>query len=507
MGVRLARVQRRESRQLKCGSQARIGTAELYFYHMESTSMKSSHNRFFWVVAAILALGSHGLETQAVAEMPAVEGGDQQAQTAETEAGAANGEGTPEGEATPNNAVAEKNLAAFDKVWETIQRSHWDPELGGVDWEAAREQLRPSLEAAADLATTRKAISQLLLRLGESHFGLIPAEFYERNAEASAGGGWSGITFRMLDGVPIVTLVAQGSPAANAGVPTGAEIKGIGDASITELTDLSEAGELDEAVAVQAIFSKIERALAGKLGEPVQVAMEDVDGERLTVEYVPTNPPGKVTKFGLLPEMVVDIETRMLADRVGYVRFTMFMDPSRLIGQIGEFIVEHPEMRGLIFDIRGNPGGIGGMAIGVSGWIAKEKQQSLGRMQTRTGELKFVFFKRPKSFTGPVAILVDDRSMSTAEIFPGGLQELGRCRIFGRRTPGMALPSIVEMLPNGDRFIHAIADYVLPSGTRLEGAGVKPDEVVTLDRRALAEGRDQDVEAATAWILQQSKSE
>jgi C-terminal processing protease CtpA/Prc len=65
---------------------------------------------------------------------------------------------------------------------------------------------------------------------------------------------------------------------------------------------------------------------------------------------------------------------------------------------------------------------------------------------------------------------------------------------------GQALPALFAKLPNGDVLIHAYGDFVTPDGTRLEGRGVIPDEVVPLERTHLLAGRDRPLEAALAWI-------
>ena len=65
----------------------------------------------------------------------------------------------------------------------------------------------------------------------------------------------------------------------------------------------------------------------------------------------------------------------------------------------------------------------------------------------------------------------------------------------------MALPSVVEVLPNGDKLQFAIADLTAPDGTRIEGRGVIPDEAVPLRREDLLAGRDADVDAAVTWLL------
>jgi carboxyl-terminal processing protease len=111
------------------------------------------------------------------------------------------------------------------------------------------------------------------------------------------------------------------------------------------------------------------------------------------------------------------------------------------------------------------------------------------------------------TYTQPVAILIDGASASTSEIFAGGMKDIGRARIFGTRSAGAALPSIIERLPNGDGFQYATASYVSEGGKPLEGAGVLPDVEVRHSRAALLAGRDEVVEAAVHWIRSQRKPE
>ena len=79
------------------------------------------------------------------------------------------------------------------------------------------------------------------------------------------------------------------------------------------------------------------------------------------------------------------------------------------------------------------------------------------------------------------------------------MQAIKRARVFGQVSMGQALPALFNKLPNGDVLIHAYGDFVAADGTRLEGRGVVPDEVVPLTRQALAAGRDSTMEAALRW--------
>jgi carboxyl-terminal processing protease len=85
-------------------------------------------------------------------------------------------------------------------------------------------------------------------------------------------------------------------------------------------------------------------------------------------------------------------------------------------------------------------------------------------------------------------------------VFAGGLQDLGRARVFGETSAGMALPAQAIELPNGDVLMHAVADFVTSKGTRMEGRGVIPDEVAVPTRAELLAGNDAALLAATNWI-------
>jgi len=120
----------------------------------------------------------------------------------------------------------------------------------------------------------------------------------------------------------------------------------------------------------------------------------------------------------------------------------------------------------------------------------------------RDYELKLTANPRVEGFRGKLAVLVDRRSMSTSEFFAGAVQAWGRGRIFGERSAGMALPSAVEKLPNGDALQFTTAGYVSASGKALEGNGVIPDVEIPLRQADLLAGRDAALAAALEWIQQ-----
>jgi hypothetical protein len=206
---------------------------------------------------------------------------------------------------------------------------------------------------------------------------------------------------------------------------------------------------------------------------------------------------GTLVRFGNLPEMRLVFESHALEDGTGYIRFNEFLDPASIMPKFQAAVKSFSKSPGIILDLRGNPGGIGIMAMGVAGFFVDKEGQKLGEMKTRDTTLKFVIFPRPEVYAGPLAILLDRYSASTTEILAGGLQDLGRARIFGTRSMGAALPSDIIRLPNGDGFQYAQASYTSVNGKTLEGNGVMPDVVVEQNAQT---DHDLVIEAANKWI-------
>src|SRR5205823_6055461 len=145
-----------------------------------------------------------------------------------------------------------------------------------------------------------------------------------------------------------------------------------------------------------------------------------------------------------------------LQHRVGFIGFNLWM--TAIDAPISAAIDRFRDADGLLVDLRGNPGGLAAMMSGLAGHLMTDADALIGRMQTR--QLQLEFHPNPRlstedgrrvlPFAGPVAILVDELTGSTSECFAGGLQSLGRARIFGRQTMGEALPAVTKRLPNGD---------------------------------------------------------
>jgi len=128
-------------------------------------------------------------------------------------------------------------LPTFDKAWELVRDTHFDPALNGVDWARVRDELRPRAAAAQSAAELRAVIQAMLDRLGQSHFVLLPSDAVPsgEGGQPADQSGAVGFDVRLLDDRIVVTRVEAGGPAESAGVAPGWIVQAIDGQPVTEL--------------------------------------------------------------------------------------------------------------------------------------------------------------------------------------------------------------------------------------------------------------------------------
>lgn len=162
-------------------------------------------------------------------------------------------------------------------------------------------------------------------------------------------------------------------------------------------------------------------------------------------------------------------------DDLLYIHFTAFTFDQ--VWKVKEAIQKNKEVRGMIIDLRNNAGGAGMLACGIALEFC-DQDYSLGTMTGPEMNLKFPVLAQPEPFQGPVVILVNQYSYSTAEILARGMQVEKEATIVGEPTQGLALPSLFIKLSDGSRFQYPIADFKDTTGQLLEAKGVIPDILV-----------------------------
>jgi len=401
-------------------------------------------------------------------------------------------------------------LASFDTAWTRVRDSYYDASMRGLNWVALRDSLRPLVERGDTRDDTRSAISTLLSRLGESHFGILPGEAMDAGAATSSDrAGDAGLELRFLDSALVVTRVDAGTPASRLGIRPGWVIEAIDTLRVLDaLRATSKVSAGARRFAFVRLTLNLNGRLTGPAGGTIRLVARDGKNARRELSVPLRETPGQVIEYGALPPLHVRFETQRLTSHagcVGVIRFNIFMTP--VMPQFEDAMTAMRPCTGVVLDLRGNLGGLGAMIMGMSGHFFA-LPETLGTMRLREATMRYVAnpIRVSRSgqvlqpYQGRVAILVDELSASTTEILAAAMQRLGRARVFGVPTAGQALPALLTRLPNGDRLMYVIGDFAGPGGGRIEGTGVIPDEATPLSQRALLAGRDDALETALNWI-------
>jgi carboxyl-terminal processing protease len=387
---------------------------------------------------------------------------------------------------------------SFNIVWRTVKEKHFDPTFGGVDWDSVREKYAPKVASAKSDMEFYGLLQQMLGELRQSHFAIIPPGAFIEDETSAPSNGTAGIDLKVIDGLAVITRIEPDSGAARAGLRTGFVIKQIDETTVEKAVERLSKSKESSALIQLRIARMLLARLNGKADTSVRVVYLDGKDQVHEAQITRTLLKGEIAPgFANFPPHYTEFEARRLEGGIGYIRFNIFALP--LMQKIRPAIRSMSDAPGIIIDLRGNPGGFGGMSNGMAG-LMETKQTSLGRMRMRTGYMNFAVYPQKNPFGGKVVILIDGGSASTSEIFAAGMQEIGRATVVGERSAGAALPSVFQKLPTGALFQYAFADFKTPKGTLIEGRGVTPDIEVKLSRAGLLMGRDSQLEAAIVHI-------
>jgi carboxyl-terminal processing protease len=205
-----------------------------------------------------------------------------------------------------------------------------------------------------------------------------------------------------------------------------------------------------------------------------------------------------------LTRRVVSTATRVtamrLASGVGYIRLNVWR--SQAHKNVRRVLGRFRSARGVIIDLRGNPGGEAEEVLETAGYFFTEKV-SFGRFISRSGRQIELFTDRDEQiYRGAVVILIDEASGSGSELFAEVMQEQGRARVVGRRSCGCVLGiSRFRKVEGGGELAVSELAYISPKGRKIEGEGVIPDETVALRLADLEENRDATLERAERLLL------
>jgi carboxyl-terminal processing protease len=291
-----------------------------------------------------------------------------------------------------------------------------------------------------------------MLRTLDPHSSFMPQDVYrEMQVETEGRFGGLGIEITVRDDVLTIVAPIEGTPAFRAGLQAGDQIVKIEGESTKEMS-------LIDAV----------KKLRGPEGTTVTISMfrkgftdpQDVTLTRAVIQ-------------------IKSVRWKKLPDDIGYVKLRSFQKTSTEELEEALQDLEEQRIRGLVLDLRNNPGGLLEQAISVSDEFLEAGKlivYTKGRLASQNMK---GFSKNERAHLGyPLAILVNGGSASASEIVAGALQDLGRATIIGSQSFGKGSVQTIIPLSDGSGLRLTTAKYYTPKGREINGKGITPDIMI-----------------------------
>jgi len=331
---------------------------------------------------------------------------------------------------TPSQALPLQELRTFTEILDRVKREYVEP----VD----------------DTKLLHNAIRGMLSGLDPHSTYLDVNEYKEMQISTSGKFGGLGIEVQMEDGFVKVVTPIDDTPAARAGLQSGDLIVKLDDHQVKGMT-LSEAVDM----------------MRGDPGTDI----------KLTVIRQGRDAPFIVTVTRDIIN-VVSVKSRMLEPGFGYLRITQFRsDATKDLREHMERLSKANQgpLKGLVLDLRNNPGGLLTAAVEVSDAFLDKGLVVYTQGRDATDRQNFNATAGDLLYGAPIVLLVNGGSASASEIVAGALQDNHRAVIIGTQTFGKGSVQTIVPLPAGDAIKLTTARYYTPSGRSIQAEGIIPD--------------------------------
>lgn len=319
----------------------------------------------------------------------------------------------------------EGKLNAIDSVLESFY-------FGDVDDETAKDNIYKAYLSSYGDKYTMYYTADEYKALKESTNG----KFYGIGAVCQLSGE---------GGVLLVDVYDNGA-GYQAGLRSGDRVVNVDGRDITDM-------ELSSAVAL----------IKGDKG--TSVTLEVIRGtERLTFSVVRDAVEAKTVSYTLLD------------NNIGYLSISQFEEVTTKQFKAAVEDLQSQGMKGLVIDIRNNPGGLLDTVVGMLKYMLPDGL--IVYTEDKQGNRKEYKGQDNDEFNLPLAVLVNGNSASASEIFAGAIQDYGKGTIIGTQTYGKGIVQTVKPLTDGSAIKFTIAKYFTPKGQDIHGKGVTPDMVV-----------------------------
>ena len=340
----------------------------------------------------------------------------------------------------------------YDDVWKIVNKKFYDPTNNSQDWARWRYRYDHKLKTVEDAYI---AIDTMLASLNDPYTRFLPPKEFSEETQSIRGSlKGIGTQIGLRDGELVIIAPLEDSPAERAGL--------LADDKILEIN-----GESTKGINVDAAADKIR----GEKGTTVNLLIQrkgvpnkiyTIIRDEIEVKSVSCKPP---------------IDTVVIPNDIQYIRLSSFISKNAST-EIETILNDCSNKKGIILDLRSNPGGLLTNAIYISDMLLKggvivstvDRDRYKTTTRARYGQVS----------EKPIVVLINKGSASASEILSGALKDNHRATIIGEQSFGKGLVQEINKLPDEAGMNITIQRYLTPSGQDINKKGITPDVVIEL---------------------------
>lgn len=289
-----------------------------------------------------------------------------------------------------------------------------------------------------------------MTRTLDPHSAFMTADMYkELQVDTTGVFGGLGIEITLKDDIITVVSPIEDTPAYSAGIKAQDQIIAIEGESTKDFT----------------LFDAV-RKLRGPKGTKVTITIirKGLD---------------KPKDFTITRDIIkiISVKHKNFDDRIGYIRIASFQESTgdEILKALKKIDLKDKPLKGLIVDVRNNPGGLLDQAVRVSDIFLKSGVVVSTKGRNKSAGKTYRARNDGDEPTCPIIVLINQGSASASEILAGALQDNGRALLLGTQTFGKGSVQIVIPLDDGSALKLTTAKYYTPNGTDIQAKGIAPD--------------------------------
>ncbi len=297
-----------------------------------------------------------------------------------------------------------------------------------------------------------KALKGLVANLDSHSAFMDQKEYKDLSVQTKGEFGGLGISIGMKEGALTVIAPIDGTPAFHAGIKSGDIILKINDTATIGMN-------IDESV----------KMMRGKPKTTVSLTIIR-KGEAKPLEFTITRD-------------IINIQSvyaKTIENSILYIHVTSF--DQKVVEGVQKALQEHKNAKGIILDLRNNPGGLLDQAVDLVDLFVDKGVIVSQRGKVESENQNYMAHKKNTDTTTPIVVLVNGGSASASEIVSGALQDMNRSIVVGEKTFGKGSVQVVMPMGKDEALKLTVARYYLPSGRTIQAIGVTPDIIVPLGK-------------------------